>query len=160
MSQGKLEHRHTRLSRQGVKFSPRGHRDELRNEVESVVQLQSRRESERGTRLCGRTMRKKEREPAERDIKVFRVAKVAAAAATSKRPPTAGLWLRLSARVPACVCVRSCTRSRLSRERSSRGDWLGFDGASIPVEPVRSVGRVRAISACMLLVSVYLYTYV
>lgn len=92
----------------------------------------------------GQRRKERRRGNGERDIKVFRVAKVAAAAATSKRPPTAGLWLRLSARVLGCVCVRSCTRSRLSRERSSRGGWLGFDGASIPVEPVRTLGRVRA----------------
>lgn len=92
----------------------------------------------------GQRRKERRRGNGERDIKVFRVAKVAAAAATSKRPPTAGLWLRLSARVLGCVCVRSCTRSRLFRERSSRGGWLGFDGASIPVEPVRTLGRVRA----------------
>lgn len=90
-----------------MKFSPRGHRDELRNEVESVVQLQSsqrKRERDDGTRWSKRDEGRGR--ISERDIKVFGVVKVAAAAATSKRPPTAGLWLRLSARVPACVCVR------------------------------------------------------
>lgn len=110
--------RHAQLSRQGVKFSPRGHRDELRNEVESVVQLQSsRRKREGGVGTRWRKRGKRRGRARERDIKVFRVVKVEAAAATSKRPPTAGLWLRLSARVPACVCVRWCTRSRPSRER-------------------------------------------
>ena len=46
--------------------------------------------------------------------------KVAAASATSKRPPTAGLWLRLSARVPACVCVRALMHALSSRERERR----------------------------------------
>ena len=77
----------------------------------------------------GQRRKERRRMPTERDIKVFRVAKVAAAAATSKRPPTAGLWLRLSARVPGCVCVRSCTRSRLSlvRDRAAEAGWASTE---------------------------------
>lgn len=89
-----------------MKFSARGHRDELRNEVESVVQLQSSRRKREGGGGVGASDGERRGRISERDIKVFRVVKVAAASATSKRPPTAGLWLRLSARVPACVCVR------------------------------------------------------
>lgn len=62
--------------------------------------------SERGGGGVGASDGERRGRISERDIKVFRVVKVAAASATSKRPPTAGLWLRLSARVPACVCVR------------------------------------------------------
>lgn len=151
--------RHSRRSRQGVKSSPRGHTDTEMNrgtKPRSVVQEEGRRESggRRGRR------RKKEGEQAERDIKVFRVAKVAAAAATSKRPPDCralASTFRARSRARVRPCMRSCTRSR-SFVRDQAADRTGSTVLRFRSNRC-AVHRVRAIPCRCARVHALLHVY-